>query len=36
MILQTLKEQEAKNDFLYIDKCRNSVINYQNAYAKFE
>ena len=30
MILQIVKELEAKNHFLYIDKCRNSVINYQN------
>ena len=30
MILQIVKEQEAKNNFLYIDKCRNSVINYRN------
>ena len=36
MILQTVKELEAKKWFLYIDKCRNSVINYQNAYAKFK
>ena len=36
MILQTVKELEAKIHFLYIDKCHNSVINYQNAYAKFE
>ena len=30
MILQTVKELEAKNQFLYIDKCHNSVINYRN------
>ena len=30
MILQIVKELEAKKHFLYIDKCRNSVINYQN------
>ena len=37
MILQIVKELETKNHFfLYIDKRRNSVINYQNAYAKFE
>ena len=29
MILQTVKELEAKNHFLYIDKCHNSVMNYQ-------
>ena len=29
MILQTVKELEAKNHFfLFIDKCHNSVINY--------
>ena len=29
MILQTVQELQAKNHFLYIDKCHNSVINYQ-------
>ena len=30
MILQIAKELEAKNHFLYIDKCHNSVMNYRN------
>ena len=30
MKLQIVKELEAKNHFLYIDKCQNSVINYEN------
>ena len=30
MILQKAKELEAKNNFLYIDKCHNSVMNYRN------
>ena len=30
MILQTVKELEAKNHFLTIDKSHNSVINYRN------
>ena len=30
MILQIVKELEAKNNFWYNDKCHNSVINYQN------
>ena len=30
MILQIVKELEAKNHFLYIDKCHNNVINYRN------
>ena len=28
MIFQVVKELEAKKHFLYIDKCRNSVINH--------
>ena len=28
MILQTVNELEAKNHFLYIEKCHKSVINY--------
>ena len=30
MIFQIVKELEAKNHFLYIDKCHNSVITYGN------
>ena len=30
MILQIVKELEAKNHFLYNNKCHNSVINYRN------
>ena len=30
MILQIVKELEAKNHFLTIDECHNSVINYRN------
>ena len=30
MILQIVKDLEAKNHFLYIDKCHNFVINYRN------
>ena len=30
MILQIVKELEAKKTFLYINKCHNSVINYGN------
>ena len=30
MILQIAKELEAKNHFLYIEKCHNSVMNYRN------
>ena len=30
MILQIVKDLEAKNHFLYIAKCHYSVINYQN------
>ena len=30
MILQIVKELEAKNHFLYIDKCHNSMIYYGN------
>ena len=30
MILQIVKELEAETHFLYIGKCRNSVINYGN------
>ena len=30
MILQIVKELEAKNHFWYIAKCHNSVINYPN------
>ena len=30
MIFQIVKEQEAQNHFLTIDKCHNSEINYQN------
>ena len=30
MILQIVKELEAKDHFWYIDKCHNSVINYLN------
>ena len=30
MILLIVKELEAKNYFLYIDKCHNAVINYGN------
>ena len=29
-LLVIVKELEAKNHFLYIDKCHNSVINYRN------
>ena len=30
MILQAVEKLTAKNLFLYIDKCHNSVINYRN------
>ena len=30
MILQVVKELEARNRFLYIDKCHNSVKNERN------
>ena len=30
MIFQIVKELEAKNHFLYIDKCHNSVLNHRN------
>ena len=30
MILQTVKELEAKKPFLYIAKCHNTMINYGN------
>ena len=30
MVLQIVKELEAKNHVLNIDKCHNSVINYRN------
>ena len=30
MILQIVKELDAKNHFMYIDKCHNSVVNYGN------
>ena len=30
MILKIVKELDTKNHFLYIDKCHNSVITYQN------
>ena len=30
MILKIVKELEAKNHFLTIDKCHTSVINYRN------
>ena len=30
MILQIVKELQAKNHFWYIDKCHNSVINNRN------
>ena len=30
MILQIVKELEANNHFIYINKCHNSVINYGN------